>query len=89
MMEPLPMFPKLTNQNKILGLEMIDLLFLIALFMVVFLMSSELIPNLAVMAAGYCSLRLYKRKKPPRYTQSLIRFLILPERYHVGSEVSE
>lgn len=82
------MYPKLTKENKIIGLETADLLLLIVVYLIVFLLSGNLFVNLALIAASYLFLRLYKRKKPPRYTQALMRFLILPRRYTQAREAS-
>ncbi len=75
------MYPLLTKENKVAGLEIMDFLVLAAIFLFVFLFSKNLFINLAFVFAAYCFLRIYKHGKPPRYTQTLIRFLILPGRY--------
>ncbi len=75
------MYPMLTKENKILGLEPIDLLVLVVVYLAVFLCSKNLLVNFALILASYFFLASYKRKKPPRYTQSLVRFLLLPSRY--------
>ena len=75
------MYPLLTKENKIAGLEIIDFLLLAAVFLIVFLFSKNLFVNLGLLFAAYFFLRIYKHHKPPRYTQTLIRFLMLPGRY--------
>ncbi len=87
-MERLPMYPMLTKENKILGLEPIDLLLLLVVYLVVFLCSQNLVVNFAVILASYFFLVSYKRRKPPHYTRSLIRFLLIPSRYTQGLEES-
>lgn len=85
-MEPLPMYPALTKENKIAGLEFVDFLLLVGVYLVVFIFSKNLILNLALIFTAYLFLRLYKHKKPPRYTQALIKFLILPGKYTTARE---
>ena len=81
MMERLPMYPMLTKENKFLGLELMDLLILLMLYLVIFLCSKNLLINFAILLASYFFLGFYKRKKAPRYTQSLVRFYLTPSRY--------
>ncbi len=80
------MYPRLADENKILGLELADFLILTLVYLVVFLFLKNLFLNLALVSAAYIGLVIYKRKKPPRYTQSLIRFLALPGQYSVTRE---
>lgn len=82
------MYPKLTKENKIAGLELVDFLLLTVVYLLVFLFSKNLVLNLGLILAAYVFLRLYKRKKPPRYTQTLIRRLILPARYTQSREAA-
>ena len=86
-MNPLPMYPKLTQENKIAGLETIDLLLLIVAYLFVFLLSKNLFLNLALVSGVYFFLLSYKKGKPPRYTQALVRFLIHPGSYTQAREV--
>ncbi len=74
-------FNKILQKNKILGLEFFDFLVLVALYLVVFLFSSRLLPNLAVMTGAYFFLRLYKKGKAPHWPSSLVRFCFTPRRY--------
>ena len=69
------------KENKFFGLEWAELLILLAVYLFVFLFSNQLILNFLLIASFYFSLRLYKKNKPPRYTENLIRRLILPCRY--------
>jgi hypothetical protein len=85
-MEKIPMYPKLAEENKILGLEFADLLILTVVYLFVFVFFKNLFLNLALVGAAYIGLVLFKRKKPPRYTQALIRFLILPRYYSLTRE---
>jgi len=79
-------FNKIGRKNKILGLEFLDFLLLIVLFLALFLFSKNLILNLAVMAAAYFFLRIYKKGKAPHWTASLLRFLLRPLRYFPKKE---
>jgi len=85
-MERIPMYPRLAEENKILGLEFADFLILILVYLMVFVFLKNLFVNLAMVGAAYIVLVLYKRKKPPRYTQALIRFLVLPGKYSLTKE---
>jgi hypothetical protein len=80
-MERLPMYPMLTKENKFLGLELMDLLLLLVVYLAIFLISRNLLVNLSILLGAYLFLASYKRKKAPRYTQSLVRFLLMPSRY--------
>jgi hypothetical protein len=75
------MYPLIIKENKLIGLEMIDLLILLSIYLVIFILSKYFLVNLALLTAAYSFLRFYKRNKPSRYTQNLVRFLILPTRY--------
>ena len=74
------------QKNRILGLEFMDLLFLILVYLLVFLFSKNLILNFGVLAAVYFLLRVYKKGKPEHWTSSVIRFLFTPRRYRVDRE---
>ena len=80
-MEAIHTYPMLTKENKFLGLEAIDFLALLVAYLVVFLLSKNLFANAAVIGGVYFFLKLYKKNKPPRHTEHLIRFLLLPLRY--------
>lgn len=82
------MYPTLTKENKVAGLEFVDFLALVVVYLFVFIFSKNLLLNLALVFTAYLCLRLYKRRKPPRYTQALIRFLARPERFTLSREVS-
>lgn len=82
------MYPMLTKENKIGGLEPMDLLVLVGVYLIVFLFSKNLWINLCLVAGAYFFLRMYKRKKAPRYTQSLVRFLFIPMNYTQAREMS-
>jgi len=75
------MYPMLTKENKILGLEPVDLLVLAVVYLVLFLISKNFIVNFALLLASYSFLASYKKKKAPHYTRSFVRFLLLPSRY--------
>lgn len=87
-MDNVPMYPMLTKENKFLGLEVIDFLAILLVYLAVFLCSRNLFVNLTLIVGAYFFLKLYKKNKPPRYTENLIRFLIQPIRYTQGREVS-
>lgn len=80
------MYPMLTKENKITGLEPLDFLLLVGIYLFVFIFSKNLWVNLMLVLSAYCFLRLFKRKKAPRYTQSIIRFLIKPSKYTQARE---
>lgn len=74
------------QKNKILGLEFMDLLFLILAYLFVFLFSQNLILNFGILFGIYLLLRLYKKGKPVHWTSSIIRFLFTPKRYRSDRE---
>ena len=74
------------QKNRILGLEFMDLLFLILAYLVVFIFSKNLIFNFGVLTAVYFLLRFYKKGKPDHWTSSVIRFLFTPKCYRVDRE---
>lgn len=80
-------FRKIRVQNKILGLEIVDLLLLILLFLFVFMLSTNLIINLAVVLSAYLFLRVYKRGKSPHWTSSVAGFLARPKTYSMNWEI--
>ena len=87
-MERIKTYPMLAKENKILGLEMIDSLILALTYLIVFLLSKNLILNLILLTCAYFALRAYKKNKPPHYTQGLVHRLIRPSRYTETREVS-
>jgi len=82
------MYPSLTKENKIAGLEFLDFLALVGVYVVVFMFSQNLFVNIGFVFTAYVFLAMYKHKKPPRYTQALLRFLIRPTRYTQAREVN-
>ncbi len=80
------MYPRLAEENKILGLELADFLVLTLIYLFVFVFSKNLLLNLILLALAYAGLVLFKRKKPPRYTQNLIRFLFTNGQYSLTKE---
>ncbi len=86
-MNSVPLYPMLAKENKILGLEFMDLLILILFYLVLFLVSRNLIVNVILLGLVYLFLRRYKKNKPPRYTETLIRFLVQPQKYTQVREI--
>jgi accessory gene regulator protein AgrB len=80
-MQPVKTYTYLDRKEKALGLEIIDFLLLAVVYALTFLLSMNLVLNLAVMSAVYLLLRLYKRGKPAGYTAHLVRFLMTPKFY--------
>ena len=74
------------QKNRILGLELMDLLFLILAYLIVFLFSKNLILNFGILTAVYFLLWFYKKGKPDHWTSSVIRFLFTPKRYRMDRE---
>ncbi len=79
-------FNKIQNRNRIFGLEFFDLLILMMIYLVVFVFSSNLFVNLAVIGFAYMFLKLYKKGKPPHWPGSVIRFLFIPKRFGQSHE---
>ena len=82
------MYPSLTKENKIAGLEFVDFLALVGVYVIVFIFSKNIFVNIGFVFMAYLFLAFYKHKKPPRYTHSLLRFIIKPARYTQAYEVS-
>lgn len=80
-MKTLKGFTKIQSRSKIFGLEFLDLLILLLIYLVVFVFSKNLPMNLALVFGAYLLLRFYKKGKPPHWAGSVIRFLIRPKRY--------
>lgn len=74
-------FTKIQSKNKILGLEFLDLLILLLIYLAVFVFSANLLVNLTVLTSAYLALRLYKKGKAPHWSGSVVRFLTRPKRY--------
>ncbi len=88
-MKTLKGFTKIQSKNKILGLEFLDLLILLLVYLVVFVFSANLLLNLALVAGAYFILRLYKKGKAPHWAGSVIRFLLKPRKYVLCREKEE
>lgn len=84
-MKPIRIYTHLGKKEKIAGLELFDWGLLLIVYAVVFLVSTNLIINVAVFASAFCALKVYKYKKPPKYTESLIRF-ILKSKYRTAAK---
>ena len=68
-------YNKVQSKNKIFGLEFFDLFILAFVYLIVFVFSSNLILNSAILFGAYLILRIYKKGKPPHFTGSVIRFI--------------
>lgn len=88
-MKTVKVYNKIQGRNKIFGLEFLDLLFLLLIFMVVFVLSANLIANLAIVITAYLALRIYKKGKAPHWTGSVVRFLTRPMKYPVKYETEK
>ncbi|HOW59119.1 MAG TPA: hypothetical protein PLO78_05270 [Candidatus Omnitrophota bacterium] len=82
-------YNKIQTSNKIFGLEFFDLLVLLVIYMVIFVLSNNLILNLAIVTASYLGLRFYKRGKAPHWSGSVLRFLMHPREYPLKRERKE
>ncbi len=80
-MKTLKGFTKIQSKNKIFGLEFLDLLVLLLIYLVVFVLSNNLVLNLVLVFGAYLVLRLYKKGKSPHWAGSVIRFLLRPRNY--------
>ena len=74
-------YTKLYRKNKILGLEFFDFLLLLVAYLIVFLLSKNLLVNLAILITVYLILGAYKKAKPPHWTESIARFLFTPKHF--------
>jgi hypothetical protein len=74
-------YTHLYQKEKILGLEIMDFLLLALIYAVVFIFSVNIILNIAVLAAAFFGLKLYKKGKPQQHTMNLIRFVMTPKFY--------
>ena len=75
--------------NRIFGLEFFDLFLLLTLFLLVFMFSSNLVVNTALLLGAYFFLRLYKNNKPPHWTGSVAGFLVRPKSYPMQRETEK
>ena len=75
------------EKNKFLGLEIFDLLVLMAIYLITFLLSKNLILNAGIILAAYFFLRLYKKGKPAHWTESLVRYLASKRRFSSEREM--
>lgn len=82
-------FNKIQTKNKFFGLEVFDLLILIALFTILFSFFESFWTNALTVVAAYFVLRGYKKGKPEHWTSSVIRFLMHPKTFYVKRERKE
>jgi len=80
-MKPVKTHTSLEKNEKVFGLEVLDFLVIAVVYAVVFMLSTNIFLNLAIVTAVYFALRLYKKGKPPKYTTMLVRFLFTPRFY--------
>ena len=74
-------FRKIKTANRLFGLEFFDLFLLLTVFLFVFMVSTNLIVNSALVGGAYFFLRLYKNNKPPHWAGSIAGFLARPKSY--------
>ena len=82
-------FRKIRTANRIFGLEFFDLFLLLAIFLLVFMLSANLLVNTALLLSAYFFLRLYKNNKPPHWTGSVAGFLVRPQSYPMQRETEK
>ena len=82
-------YSKIQSKNKIFGLDFFDLLLLLGIYLFVFVFSTHLLVNIAVVLAAYLFLRLYKKGKAPHWTGSVVRFLFRSKTYSTRLERRE
>ena len=82
-------FRKIRTANRIFGLEFFDLFLLLAIFLLVFMLSANLLVNTALLLSAYFFLRLYKNNKPPHWTGSVAGFLVRPKSYPMQRETEK
>lgn len=82
-------FRKMRTRNRILGLEIFDLLLLLLVFLFVFMFSANLIVNIALVLGAYFFLRLYKKGKPAHWTGSVAGYLLRPKSHPMGRETEK
>ncbi len=88
-MKPVKTHTSLEKREKAFGLEVMDFLLLALVYAVVFIVSTNIFINLAVVATAYALLRIYKKGKPPKYTSMLFRFLFTPKFYTLPGREKE
>jgi len=71
----------LDKKEKVFGLEIADLLILAVAYAVTFMVSTSLLVNIPLLIGVYLALRMYKRRKPPKYTAMMLRFIATPKFY--------
>lgn len=74
-------YEKIHGRTRIAGLEFIDFLLLVLVYLFVFLLSKNLLANAGILLGAYLVLRVYKAGKPPHWLDSLFRFLRTPRTY--------
>ena len=82
-------FRKIRTANRIFGLEFFDLFLLLSIFLLVFMFSTNLIANSALVLGAYFFLRLYKNNKPQHWTGSVAGFLARPKSYPMCRETEK
>ena len=82
-------FRKIRTANRIFGLEFFDLLVLLGVFLLVFMFSTQLVVNTALVLGAYFFLRLYKNNKPSHWTGSVAGFLARPKTYPMLRETEK
>ncbi|OGW81641.1 MAG: hypothetical protein A3G33_08285 [Omnitrophica bacterium RIFCSPLOWO2_12_FULL_44_17] len=82
-------FNKVQSKNKIFGLEFLDLLVLLLIYLIVFVLSNNLLVNLAIVFTAYFFLKFYKKGKSPHWAGSVIRFLVRPKKYQPKRELEQ
>jgi hypothetical protein len=88
-MDTVKTYTHLDKKEKILGLEIIDFLFLAVVYAVVFLVSINIFVNVLAVAVCFFGLKLFKRGKPHKYTMNLIRFIMTPKFYTLPGRESK
>lgn len=82
-------YNKIQSRNKIFGLEFLDLFILIVVYTLVFVFSTNLLINLAIVLATYFFLTFYKKGKPAHWTTTLLRYFMRRKVYPVRRERKE
>jgi hypothetical protein len=88
-MQTVKHYNKIYGRNKIFGLEFIDLFLLLGVYLIIFVVSSNLLINLVLVLSAYAILRLYKKGKAPHWTGSIVRFLFRPARFPAKRETDK
>ncbi len=74
------------RENLVLGLELADLLALQGALVILMIFSVSLFVALPALLGLYFSIRVFKKSKPPFYTERLVRFLMRPTRFNLLPE---